>query len=184
MSPFQQLAQRAEPLLLHPYILRVRRNHGLEHATIHILGRQGYRLSGRSDGDGFVLLGDAPTELVEKAATEALERMQAGERGLAVHPNCGTNLVTAAGLTTALGFAGFAGQSWRRAWRRFNMVMTLMMLVLLFAPALGSALQRHFTTSGDMDGVQILSVKRHDWNLPWSGARLVTHRVATRQADA
>ena len=181
MTVIEQLAERAAPLLQQRAILRIRRNHGLEHATIHILGRQGCRLSGRSDSDGFVLLGDVPTEQVESAAHEALQRMQAGESGLAVHPNCGTNLVTAALLATSLGFAGFAGRGWRSAWKRFNIVMTVMMLVLLIAPGLGNDLQRHFTTADDMESVQLTGVKRHDWRLPWGGARLVAHRVATRQ---
>ena len=181
MTVIEQLAERAAPLLQQRAILRIRRNHGLEHATIHVLGRQGFRLSGRSDGEGFVLLGDVPSEQVESAVKEALGRMQAGESSLAVHPNCGTNLATTALLTTALGFAGFAGRGWRSAWKRFNMVMTLMMLVLLIAPGLGNDLQRHFTTAGDMEGVALASVTRRDWRLPWGGARLVMHRVATRQ---
>ena len=181
MTLIEQLAERAAPLLQQRIILRIRRNHGLEHATIHILGRQGYRLSGRSDGDGFLLLGDVPTELVESAVKEALARMQAGESSLAVHPNCGTNLVTAGALATAVSFAGFAGQSWRGAWRRFNTVMTLLMLTLLVAPALGNELQRHITTAADMDGIQLTGVKRHSWRVPWGGARLIAHRVSTQQ---
>ncbi|MCY3574233.1 MAG: DUF6391 domain-containing protein [Chloroflexi bacterium] len=184
MSPIEQLAQRAAPLLRHPYILRIRRNHGLEHATIHILSRHGHRLSGRSDSDGFYLLGDVPSEQVESAVNEALERMAAGESELAVHPNCGTNLVTASFLATLVGFAGFAGQSRRQAWRRFNTAMTVMSLVLMIAPALGGELQRHVTTAGDTGGLQLKAVKRHSWQLPFNLGRLVLHRVATQQAQA
>ena len=184
MSPIEQLAERAAPLLQQPVILRIRRNHGLEHATIHILNRQGYRLSGRSDSDGFYLLGDVPSELIEKAAAEALERMAAGETDLAVHPNCGTNLVTASFLATAVGFLGFAGLGRRQAWKRFNSVMTLSTLVLMIAPALGGELQRHFTTAGDVGGLQVASVKRHSWHLPFNLGRVVFHRVATQQAQA
>ncbi len=184
MSPIEQLAVRAAPLLQQPVILRIRRNHGLEHATIHILGRQGHRLSGRSDSDGFYLLGDVPSEQVESAANEALQRMTAGETGLAVHPNCGTNLVTASFLATAVGFAGFAGQGRRQAWRRFNSIMTVMSLVLIMAPALGADLQRHMTTAGDVGGMQVSAVKRHSWQLPFKLGRLVLHRVTTQQAQA
>ena len=55
LNPLERLADYAEPVTRHPYILRVRRNHGLEHATIHILNGQNYKLSGRSSGGGFVL---------------------------------------------------------------------------------------------------------------------------------
>ena len=184
MSPIAQLAERAAPLLQQPHILSVRRNHGLEHATIHILNRQGYRLSGRSDGGGFYLLGDAPSDKVEAAVKEALERMKAGESGLAVHPNCGTNLVTAGLLTTAVGYLGFAGQGRRDAWKRFNTVMTLTLLVIMFAPALGGELQRHFTTAGDMGDLRLAGVKRHSWQLPFGMGQLIAHRVATEQATS
>lgn len=184
MSPIEQLAEHAAPLLQQPVILRIRRNHGLEHATIHILNRQGHRLSGRSDSDGFYLLGDVPSELVESAVNQALERMAAGETALAVHPNCGTNLVTASFLATAVGFAGFAGLGRRQAWKRFNTVMTLLTLVLMISPALGGELQRHFTTTGDVGGMQVIGVRRHSWQLPFNLGRLVFHRVTTQQAQA
>ncbi len=76
----------------HPLIDRVRRNHALEHATIHVLSRR-YRdlhVMGRSTPNGFILYGDLPTDAVYEAAQEALERLRAGERHLAVHPACGT----------------------------------------------------------------------------------------------
>ena len=44
MNPILSLAEYAEPLLTSPYILRTRRNHGLEHATIHILSRGNYQV--------------------------------------------------------------------------------------------------------------------------------------------
>lgn len=62
----EQLAEVSHPVLNFPYIRRTRRNHGLEHATITVLTPRGYRLSGRSDDHGFVLLGEVPVEAVEK----------------------------------------------------------------------------------------------------------------------
>src|SRR5450432_4134839 len=98
----ERFANFAQPVLDLPLIRRTRRNHGLEHATIHILSQRvsNLKMAGRSTDSGFVLLGDAPTEQVEAAVREALRRMSAGEHGLAVHPNCGTNLVTT-GLMTS-----------------------------------------------------------------------------------
>ena len=45
-------------------ISRIRRNHGLEHATIHVLSEANprRRLIGRSDYGGFWLLGEVSTE--------------------------------------------------------------------------------------------------------------------------
>ena len=181
MSPIEQLADYAAPLLLHPRILRVRRNHGLEHATIHILNRQRYRLSGRSSESGFVLLGDVPTEQVEKAVREALQRMKAGEHKLALHPNCGTNLVTTGFLATAVAFLGFAGGGWRKSWERFPTMMILMMAVVLLSLPLGMSLQRHFTTEGDLGDMELVSVSRETVNLPLDGRQLTMHRIVTLQ---
>ena len=98
-------------LLDSPAISRIRRNHGLEHATIHVLTQKNPRrqMAGHSDAGGFWLLGNLTTEEVQQAATEALSRLRSGERDLAIHPNCGTNLVTsglAAGLAGAFAIGG------------------------------------------------------------------------------
>ena len=182
MSPIEQLADYCAPLLRQPVILKVRRNHGLEHATIHILNRQRYKLSGRSSETGFVLLGEAPTEDVESAVREALARMKAGERQLALHPNCGTNLVTSGFLVTAVAFFGFAGRRWRRAWERFPTMMILMMAAILLSMPLGMSLQRHFTTEGDLGEMELVSVTRETVGLPFNSQQLTVHRIVTAQA--
>ena len=181
MNPMERLAEYAEPLTRHPYILRVRRNHALEHATIHILNQRNYKLSGRSGAGGFILLGDVPTEQVESAAIEALRRMKAGERKLAIHPNCGTNLVTTAFLATAVAFLGFAGRGLRRSWERFPTMMVAMMAVVLLSMPLGLSLQKHFTTEGDLGDMELVSVKRERKTLPFSERQATLHRVVTRQ---
>ncbi len=181
MTPIERLADYAEPLLNNPYILRVRRNHGLEHATIHILSRGNYQLSGRSSDRGFILIGSVPTEQVESAVQEALSRMQAGEHKLALHPNCGTNLVTTGFLATAIAFLGFAGGGWRRGWARFSNMMILMMAAILFSKPVGMSLQRHITTAGDLGDLSLISVRRETMKLPFNDQELTVHRIATRQ---
>ena len=182
MNPILSLAEYAEPLLNSPYILRTRRNHGLEHATIHILSRANYKLSGRSSDQGFIIFGNVPTDRVENAVNEALQRMQSGERKLAVHPNCGTNLVTAGFAATVAAWLGFAGGGWRRGWERFPTMMVIMMAVLLFSKPLGMSLQRHITTEGDPGDLRLLSVKRETLQVPFTGQQLTTHRVMTQQS--
>ena len=181
MNPMERLAEYAEPVMRHPYILRVRRNHGLEHATIHILNRRNYKLSGRSSDSGFVLLGEVPTEQVESAVVEALSRMKAGEHKLAVHPNCGTNLVTTGFLATVVAFLGFAGRGLRRSWERFPTMMVAMMAVVLLSMPLGMSLQRHFTTEGDLGEMELVRVTRDTKTLPFSDQQVTLHRVLTRQ---
>ena len=182
MNPIRSLAEYAEPVLNSPYILRTRRNHGLEHATIHILSRGNYKLSGRSSDHGFIIFGNVPTDRVENAVNEALQRMQSGERKLAVHPNCGTNLVTAGFTATSAAWLGFAGGGWRRGWERFPTMMVIMMAVLLFSKPLGMSLQRHITTEGDPGDLRLLSVKRETLQAPFTGQQLTIHRVLTQQS--
>ena len=182
MTLMKRLALFAEPLLRFPYILRTRRNHGLEHATIHILGRSRYSLSGRSHDSGFVLIGAVSTEQVESAVREALQRMKAGEHKLAVHPNCGTNLVTFGFLATLLAWFGFGGSSRRRGWERFPLMMTLMMGIVLLSPPLGLSLQKHFTTEGDLGDMELISVTPETVSIPFSGRQLTLHRVLTQQS--
>lgn len=133
-------------------VSRVRRNHGLEHATLHVLSAKYPHtpLAGHSDMGGFWLLGDVSTEDLRDAVDEALRRMQQGEHSLAVHPNCGTNFVAAgtlAGAAAWLGMVG-SGRSSRDRVERLPLVIGLATLALIFGQPLGLALQANVTTSG------------------------------------
>ena len=160
-----------------PLIDRTRRNHGLEHATITLLAQKHRSLSlmGRSTPGGFYLYGDVSAEAVTEAVHEALRRMKNGEAALAVHPNCGTNFVTAGIAAAGAAYLGFFGaNNWRARWERLPFVAILTTLALIFSQPLGLALQREVTTSGDMRGLEIVRVQRR------ARGGLVTHFVATR----
>lgn len=169
-------ATRRNALLAIPAVDRTRRNHGLEHATITILSQRlrGRNLVGRSTPFGFHLYGAVTTAALESAVQEALRRMQGGEVSLAVHPNCGTNFVTAgiaAGVAAYIGFLGANSASARRD--RLPLVTLLATAALMFAQPLGLELQRRVTTSGEMRGLQITSIGRRQ------NGRLTSHFVAT-----
>lgn len=178
----QQLATAARPILELPVVRRTRRNHGLEHATIHILSRRirKLRMAGRSDSGGFYLLGDAPTEAIEAAAHEALRRMKAGDHDLAIHPNCGTNLVTTASLATGAAMLGLAGANRKAAWNRAPWIMALIAGSLIIGQPLGMTLQRYFTTDGDPGDLEIERIERSEQSLLPGRAPLIVHRVTTR----
>jgi hypothetical protein len=178
----EQLAHYSAPVLTLPVIRRTRRNHGLEHATIHVLSRKRYQLSGRSDETGFVLLGQVETKDVEAAVNEALRRMKNGEHGLAIHPNCGTNLLTTGFLASLVGFIGLSGVKRRESLNRLPTVMVAMMVVILFSPLLGMELQRLFTTDGDPQDLEVLRIQRRQFRLPFMQAPIVVHRVSTRSS--
>lgn len=150
-------------LLAIPLVDRTRRNHGLEHATITLLSQKyrGVSLVGRSTPNGFYLYGDVGTDAVVEAVQAALTRLRAGERHLAIHPNCGTNFVTA-GLAAALAaFVGFVGaRNWRDRVERLPIVAAFATVALILAQPLGLTLQRDVTTSGDMGALEIVGVER------------------------
>src|SRR5579883_605184 len=81
---------------------RIRQNHALQHATITVLSRMvpDLRVSARSSSTGFIIFGDVDLGQLRRAVDEALARLQAGEAELAIHPNCGTNLVVGVSFVT------------------------------------------------------------------------------------
>jgi hypothetical protein len=165
------------PLLDSPGVSRVRRNHGLEHASIHVLTQKNPRrsLAGHSDAGGFWLLGDATLEEVSQAVNEALARLRGGESSLAIHPNCGTNLVTsgmAAGLAGA--FAMGSAHNNRERIERLPLAGLLAMGALMLARPLGTRIQQRITTSGDPGGLKIVNIRQS------RRGNLIAHRVTTQ----
>jgi hypothetical protein len=179
MTVLKNVAQWMTPILNWSAVRRTRRNHALEHATIHLLNRQKFILSGRSDANGFIIIGEVPTTKVETAAKEALRRLRDGEHSLAIHPNCGTNLVTTGLLTTTIAALGFSGINRRRAWDRFPLMMALVMGTLLYSQPLGMTLQRYFTTEGDPGDMEYVGIVRRESNVPLAG-KVVVHQISTR----
>lgn len=180
MGIVEGMARLLRPLLEVSFVKRVRQNHALEHATIHMLNRQNYILSGRASLGGFVIMGDVPTEKIEKAAHEALRRLKAGQRHLALHPNCGTNLVTAGLMSTSIAALGFMGTDRKRAWERFPFVMVFMMIASLYATPVGMVVQEHITTESNPGKLDILRVKRSEMSLPFRSKPLVVHNISTQ----
>lgn len=164
-----------------PFITRIRRNHGLEHATIHLLSRRNPHLSlvGRSDWGGFTLYGPVDTAEVERASYEALARLRQGEASLAIHPRCGTVLATTGILTALAAFTAMGldsvGSRGRFRWSSIPAAMIAATAAAIFAQPLGLVLQERFTTSGYPDRLEIKRIRRS----PGSG--LVKHRVETAQ---
>lgn len=143
-------------------IEKIRRNHALEHATIHILSWRYPRIQviGRSDANGFVIYGRVPTEVVADVASEALARLQAGERDLAVHPRCGTNLAMGALLTGVTSLVAM-GSSPKRRLSNLPGVLLATTLALIVAQPLGLKVQEFITTSADLEAVCIAGVRRY-----------------------
>jgi uncharacterized protein YqhQ len=165
--------------LKRPLISRIRRNHGLEHATIHVLSSRfpSTPIAGRSDSNGFYILGKLNITDVEDATLEALRRLEAGEQHLAVHPNCGTNFLTAgilAGGASYVSLLGGRNSHWRDRLERLPLAIMATVLALILAQPLGTAVQRHITTQADPTGLEIVEIRRY------RRGRTTIHRVLTR----
>ena len=159
-----------------PLVARTRRNHGLEHATVHILSQRhpGVGLMGRSTPNCFYIYGDLTADQIQSAAAEALARLRAGESHLTIHPGCGTNLVVSGTLAGAAAFSAVNVGRKRSRWENLPTAMMAATIALLLAQPLGPLLQERVTTSADMATMEILGV----WRVNNSG--LPVHRVDTR----
>ncbi len=154
-------------------ISRVRRNHGLEHATIHVLTdhHKNFSAQGNSDFRGFRLnvYGKVSEDDVRTAVYEAYARMKNGEHQLAVHPNCGTVLLTTATMATLAAQAVFSVEQ-RRQGESGDKLSVLanglpaailaVVLALIVSRPVGLRLQEKYTTEGDLGDLEIVSVQR------------------------
>ncbi len=168
-----------------PLISRVRRNHALEHATMQVLSEhhRELRLAGRSSLWGFYIYGDVPTDRVLAAAQEGLRRLKAGQRQMAIHPNCGSNLVVAgtlAGLGTFLTLGGLSESrdksrlsNWTERISRLPLACAVAMLGIIVARPLGAAFQAHVTTQADVGDLRVVGVTRE------RRASILVHHVRT-----
>jgi hypothetical protein len=157
-----------------PLVGETRRNHALEHATIHILSEHfpGRPMAGHSNPTGFFLLGDLPTEHVREAVTEALTRLQNGESHLAIHEGCGTNYAVTGGLAALFAFIGMSGtKNDRERFERIPLVMMLSILAFVISRPLGPALQQKVTTEPDPGGMTLVDIYLMAKNIH----RVVTH---------
>jgi hypothetical protein len=157
-----------------PFILETRRNHALEHATIHLLSRKlpNQRMAGHSNPTGFFLFGELNTQDIWTASTEAQERLNLGESGLAIHPGCGTNIAST--FLLAGSFAWFVLRGNKSTFMRILLLpfaVTFALLGALLARPLGPWLQKNVTTEADLGTLQIVDI------IP---VRKGVHRVITR----
>jgi len=134
----------------------LRRNHALEHATIVVMMQRepGRRFNGFSDDNGFFVQGVRSTDDVDGAAREALGRLRAGEKGLAIHRNCGTTIV-AANMLAAVFFLVALGVGLYLGWPVYLLILGGVVLSLLLRVPLSLFLQRFVTTDSDLSNADV-----------------------------
>ncbi|MEM7331044.1 MAG: DUF6391 domain-containing protein [Chloroflexota bacterium] len=151
---------------------RIRRNHGLEHATIHVMSEKfkNFSAQGNSDHKGFNLniYGNIKEDEVFECVEEAFERMKNGEHHLAVHPNCGTVLLTTATMATLAAQLAFTFEQKRRKSKLtptlfLNVLPTAVLMVvvsLIISKPIGVHLQARYTVEGNLRDMQLLRMRK------------------------
>src|SRR5918992_3731764 len=134
----------------------LRRNHALEHATIVVMMERepGRKLNGFSTDEGFFVQGVRSTQEVDGAAREALRRLRDGEKGLAIHRNCGTTIV-AANLLAAIFFLGCLGIGLYLGWPLYLLILGSVALAFALRVPLSLLLQRFVTTDADLTNAEV-----------------------------
>jgi hypothetical protein len=159
-----------------PLILETRRNHALEHATIHMLSAKypERHLAGHSNPTGFFILGNVTTDDLKSSVTQALTRLRAGESKLAIHAGCGTNFATTALLAGTLAWVPLSGsKSLRRRLWMLPFAIAFGMLGYALSQPLGPILQAKVTTEADMGDLQVEDI------VPLRKQGVAVHRVIT-----
>lgn len=136
-------------------VTATRRNHALEHATVAVLlERFGFTrsLAGRSNTQGFHILGDVSLEDVRTAADEGLRRLHSGESTLALSPFCGTNIAVT-GIMAGLITLSLVGRK-SRMQQLPNVLLGGIVAVFLGQP-IGRFMQKYVTTSADLGNLRI-----------------------------
>ena len=167
----------ANPILALPFVQETRRNHALEHATLHVLAaaEPGRPLGGHSNPTGFFILGNVSTEAVKSAVTEALMRLRDGERELAIHPGCGTNFATSALVAGTLAWVVLRGSRTALGrMMRLPFAVVLAIVGLAVSRPLGPLIQQKITTEPEMGSLHVVEIRRS------LRGRLTAHRVITR----
>jgi len=163
-------------------VLRVRRNHGLEHATLNLLIKKypGSPFSGHSDRQGFWIIGDISTDELLETAREALKRMREGEKRLAVHSNCGTNYVTTGLVAGSLVWLASLGNhnSFKKKLDRWPLMVMIVTGSLIAAQPLGPKVQEKISTSGEPGSMTIRQIIRYERSGP------CLHRILTVEESA
>ena len=145
-------------------IRRVRRNHALEHATIHVLSSQ-YRntsIVGRSDSKGFYLYTELSHEAVEEGIFQAERRLRSGEKHLAIHPNCGTNLLVGGIMSAGAAFLSLQGskdEKFHERIQRLPLAILGAMAGILLAQPIGTRIQQHLTTQSELGSLSVSSIR-------------------------
>lgn len=140
---------------------QMRKNHALEHTTINLLESAAPRssFSGYSIHNGFWILGHSDIQTIQETVDLALAKLRNGQKQLAIHPSCGTNLMMS-GLLTAVG-ALVALRGTKKESERISRLSSLVLIsgaMLQLSKPLGPWVQANVTVDPDMTGMSVIGI--------------------------
>lgn len=144
-----------------PPVLATRRNHALEHATLHVIESKfpSLHLAGHSNPSGFFVFANVSRDELSSAITQAMTRLRAGERNLAIHAGCGTNMATSLVMSSLLAFLPVSGR--KSTLSRVLMLPIGVIFALLgyaLSQPMGPWLQAKVTTEADMGDLRVVDI--------------------------
>lgn len=116
-------------------------------------------MGGHSNPTGFYLMGGFNKEEIQEAADEAMRRIRAGEKELAIHEGCGTNIATSTLLPAMFAFVPMQ-QARSNFWRVFLIPFAIGLAVFgyFLSKPLGPWLQRNVTTEANLGNMRIVDI--------------------------
>ncbi len=144
------------------FLNHIRWNHAIEHGTIHVLSRMMpyVSMAGRSNSRGFYIYGNVPTETLRQAVQEAINRIQGGEHQLAIHPNCGTNMISSAVLAAGGTMLATASTKRRGLTEEIPAGVLGALMGVVLGQVVGLRLQAKLTTSASFTHARITQIQR------------------------
>jgi hypothetical protein len=140
-----------------------RRNHALEHATIHYLERAGTdTFGGRAQRSGFQVYGRTTPSQIREAFEEVAVRVQGRMTIPYISPRCGSNRVTA----LALGVLLLAAASLASVWLQPPLVVRAALLLAAIGAfvrwrvRVGNWMQDRFFMATDFDEVAVRDIRK------------------------
>jgi hypothetical protein len=168
--------------------LPTRRNHAIEHATIHYLEKNGTkRFSGRADRNGFRLCGESSAQEIRTAFEQVQQVVR--ERGQLpyISVRCGSNVVTALGLALVLLTTVVLGSvllppSWPV---RAAALASVFLVFVVVRRRIGNSIQRRFFMTMDFDGISLGRIRKIQAGLVDSGpVYFVETNIRAKKSDA
>ena len=140
-----------------------RRNHALEHATIHFLRAEGLtRVAGRASADGFRVSGGASSKQIRSAFEEVRSLLHAGSRLPHVSRYCGSNRITALALAMFLLLLVAVSSIVLRPplWVRAALLVGVVLFFTVMRHGIGNWVQARLFMATDFAGASVREIRK------------------------